>query len=724
MLKPFSSMQVAKAKSADSFVDTIGINTHVHYRDTVYEEFETIVQPRLTELQIRYIRDIAVTYDGISEDSFYYNRLRTLADDGIKFNLLTSPLDTSYGEPTNYDLLDEVYEWTDRAVVAFEGVNEPDVQGVNTWIKDTQAGQRELYETVNAHPLIKHIPVISPSLTSSNAREKLGDLSEWTDYGNIHNYWAGRAPESKGWGAKGYGSFDWHFDDASITSGSDPIISTETGWRNDPSPTQIHQGTPETLVARYIPRLFLSQFNAGIERTYLYQLIDQGGEDYGLLARDNTPKPAFKALKNLIGLFNDPNSTFTPGSLAFDLSGDTENIQHSLFQKSNGDFYLALWVGEPSAAILDEESRAISHQSVTLTLPNNLQPQATIHTFQDSGNLKRSTTALNRNEIDLALNGNVKVLQLTPTPPVSAAPAKQSFEVKPSFDSELSGAVGQAQFTVESGQSKLIRDFGGVGRDANPSQEKHNEVDTLKFVGAGHTADKMQLTQRGPDLAISFKGKKTQVTLKNFALDQLENLPAQNQSSTERLGNITFSDANTVRDSFDVFNADFQTNRIWNRNHVTFLNGLDNTVEGFNDSNDVINGQGGNDVIKGLGGNDRLRGNNGNDRLIGSMSKILRAPEVDQLEGGAGADIFQLADDSKLYYSHQGNADYALIEDFNPAEGDVIQLLGKAEDYRLGKVSAEQGTGIFQGDELVGIVAVQSGLNLASASFQYGSKHI
>lgn len=708
MLQPISSKQVVQASPADSFVDTIGVNTHIHYRDTVYENFETIVQPRLNELQIRYIRDGALTYDGVDEDFFYYERLRELADDGIKFNLITSNIKTPYELPTQYDLLDEVYEWSDRAIVSFEGVNEPNVKGVETWVKDTQKGQRELYETVKAHPLIKHIPVIAPSLAPGNGRERLGDLSDWSDYGNIHNYWGNRAPESTGWGAGGYGSLTWNFQDASITSGDDPIISTETGWRNDVTFSQNYPGTPEPLAARYIPRLFLGHFNSGVERTYLYQLIDQGGEDYGLLTRDNTPKPAFKALKNLIGLFNDPNTSFTPDSLAFELEGETQNIQHSLFQKSDGDFYLALWVGDPKSTSLEEANRPIPSQSVALTLPKELQPKATIHTFKDSGNLATSSVTLTDSGLNLSLNGNVKVLQLTPTVG-SISPVQQSAD----------GGGDQMQFTVASGESKSISQFGGVGRGTTPSLNRQREVDTLRFVGQGHTADQMRLTQRGNDLVIGFRGKDTQITLKNFTLDHLENLPAKSQNAKDHLGNIIFSNKSTVSDTFDVFNSDSQSNRIWNRDHVTFLNDLDNKVKGFENSDDVINGQGGNDLIKGLSGNDTLRGNAGNDTLIGSMGKILMAPEVDRLSGGTGADLFQLADESGLHYSTQKNADYAWIEDFSPIEGDVIQLWGKADDYHLGEVSEKQGTAIFKGDELIALVAGDSTVSLTSEAFQY-----
>ena len=45
------------ARSADAFVDFVGVNTHVGYADTTYGDYEGILKPRLLELGVRHIRD-------------------------------------------------------------------------------------------------------------------------------------------------------------------------------------------------------------------------------------------------------------------------------------------------------------------------------------------------------------------------------------------------------------------------------------------------------------------------------------------------------------------------------------------------------------------------------------------------------------------------------------------------------------------------------------------
>ncbi len=257
----------------------------------------------------------------------------------------------------------------------------------------------------------------------------------------------------------------------------------------------------------------------------------------------------------------------------------------------------------------------------------------------------------------------------------------------------LTGGGGQDTFAIRLGDgTDTITDFGGVGRNTNPSAAVVAETDVLQFQGAGLVARNLLLTQTGADLNLTFAGAaNTQVTLKDFALENLDNLQ-QATGAAVNLSNILFDGQALGQDSFDVFNADSVMTNLFNRNTVTFLNDLDNTVFGFDDSDDVINGQGGNDTIYGCSGNDLLRGGAGNDRLF----------------GGLGADRFTF-DTGVAFDSAALGVD--TIVDFRPTESDTI-VLSKQTFTALTTPAGSTLTG----DDFAVINDAVNGATLAAAS--------
>ncbi|MBD2033457.1 calcium-binding protein, partial [Leptolyngbya sp. FACHB-321] len=222
---------------------------------------------------------------------------------------------------------------------------------------------------------------------------------------------------------------------------------------------------------------------------------------------------------------------------------------------------------------------------------------------------------------------------------------------------------GNTKFFATEG-TLIIKAFGGAGTGVNPTADVIAEVDMLIFSGSALVAETLQLTQFGSDLELSFLGQtEGKVVLKNFAIEDLDNLQRSTGASVD-IGNILFNGQTTIQDSFDVFNADWNYSQVFNRNTVTFLNDLNNTIQGFETSKDVINGQGGNDHINGLSGDDLLRGGDGNDRLYGGAGN-------DQLTGDAGVDRFLFASDRAFKLEDLG---VDTITDFNRAEGDRIIL--------------------------------------------------
>ncbi|MEM9003848.1 MAG: SdrD B-like domain-containing protein [Cyanobacteria bacterium P01_F01_bin.86] len=185
-----------------------------------------------------------------------------------------------------------------------------------------------------------------------------------------------------------------------------------------------------------------------------------------------------------------------------------------------------------------------------------------------------------------------------------------------------------AVFSINSGETLTIHNFGGVGSTDSPSDEILDEVDTLAFEGTDLTASNLLLTQQGNDLIISFDAENSPtVTLTNFDLEDFDNLTINN----EVVGNIRFHGEANPLDEIDVIAANETPDAVARENITTFLNDLANTNVRGSNSADTVNAQSGNDHLAGKQGNDLMRGGEGDDTLAGGQGN-------DTLDGGSGND--------------------------------------------------------------------------------------
>ena len=249
----------------------------------------------------------------------------------------------------------------------------------------------------------------------------------------------------------------------------------------------------------------------------------------------------------------------------------------------------------------------------------------------------------------------------------------------------LSGGGNRDLFTINLGDGiDTINNFTGVGKGINPETDLVTQTDTLKFEGEGLTAQNLLLTQQEDGLLITFENvDNTGAVLKDFQLENLDNLRRSTGASVD-LGNVLFEGETAFQESIDVFNADQQRNQVFNRNTVSFLNDLNNHTKGFNNSNDVINGQGGNDHLQGLTGDDLLRGGEGDDCLNGGFGS-------DTLTGSSGSDLFMFAPLSGI----------DTITDFTDGQ-DVI---GLSDGLEFSDLRIIQGTGDRANDTYINLIS-------------------
>ena len=339
------------AKSAEAFADSVGINVHLSYTDSAYVTKFDVVRDALVDLHVHHLREGLVE----AGDPAYFSHLHELGQLGFKAIFITTP---DQGEST-------LESFPARVGPIFEGYEAPN-EFDQSRAPDWTGTLRSYMGTLHTVSTRMRIPVIGPSLTKPPSFALLGDVSTLITYGNLHNYPAGRHPGTHGWGANGYGSLTYNVANVERYAGDLPVMTTETGYTNDAGASN---AVTEELAAKYLPRLIAYQFSAGISRTYIYELLSSGHEDFGILSRDARKRPAYFALEELMKMADDRTENRSPGSLDLHISGGNGDVQHLLLQKADGSFLLLIWIEAsgydvPHAAPVD-----VAAQNVTLTLP-------------------------------------------------------------------------------------------------------------------------------------------------------------------------------------------------------------------------------------------------------------------------------------------------------------------------------------------------------------------
>jgi hypothetical protein len=399
---------------ADSLVDHVGVCVHLSYLRTPYGDFDNLVRPRLLDAGIRHLRDGALTGGGYGPDHEYYRRMRALAEDGLKFSLVVPDQNfPSIAVPP--EKLKDVFEWSGRSVAFFEGANEVNLLHNTTWPDITRRCQQAMYEAIKTDPDLSSVGVLGPALAGIGPSPvMLGDVSAYVDYANWHTYSGGRPPEN----LRGPGSLNEFLKAAEIVYPNRKMVITETGYHSALDiPAGKHPPTPEPIIARYIPRLLIWNFKAGIPRTYVYEFIDthepstaDAEANFGLIRHDETPKASYFALKNLLKLFSDSGPNFQPVNLAFTIVGADPDLQIVAFQKRNGVFLLATWLGVAawdSTARVDLPSVT---RSVQLAFDSPIYSIA-YHRFADDGSVSREDVASTPKEVSLSVTDHLTIME-------------------------------------------------------------------------------------------------------------------------------------------------------------------------------------------------------------------------------------------------------------------------------------------------------------------------
>jgi hypothetical protein len=328
----------APARGADELVDSVGVNTHL-IDDTAYRDFDA-VRAALRELGVRHVRD------GICGTCpWQWERYRALAADGIDLLAIAgSPAEDAARREGNLAALAALAP----GVWGIEGANEWDLFSGRAadWAARDRDYQRWLWSAVRARPELAGKPVVGPSLVFSwetpSSWAILGDLTDALDYGNSHDYGGGLAPE-------GVSASELAL--AVTVSGARGVVATESGYHNAIAQAdRDHPAVPEDVAAAYVTRLMLENFRLGFVRTYVYELLNPLAGDeatnlqhsFGLLRADFSRKPAFTALRNLLGALADRGGPAGVADVPVTVSAPAD-VRLVVLRKSGGRVDVVLW---------------------------------------------------------------------------------------------------------------------------------------------------------------------------------------------------------------------------------------------------------------------------------------------------------------------------------------------------------------------------------------------
>ncbi len=347
---------------------------------------------------------------------------------------------------------------------AVEGVNEAAIYPVSydgiSGIDAAVALQKDLYAAVRSNPALDGASVYSFTIGGADpsAYPSIGDISAYTDDANIHSY----PPD----GLRPI--FVIH---AAIAGGqtdapAKPVVLTETGYYTLTNGVG-WGGVPQSLQASYLLDEVLDEAAAGVSRTYLYDLIDDGADPggttqedhFGLFNNDGSPKASADAFHNLTSILASTDAaagsaapasqpfSFTVAGLPYGYTGNTLELDGG-----DGSHSIAIWNEEQLWNTGTLTAEAPSAYPVTVSLNAAYHD---VKVYDPTTGSAPIQTLHDVSQVSLVLEDHPFVIQVEPDQPATVlGSGPDTLALQVSEDAYQ----GDAQFTVSvDGQQ-----FGGV----------------------------------------------------------------------------------------------------------------------------------------------------------------------------------------------------------------------------------------------------------------------
>jgi hypothetical protein len=339
---------------ADAFVDSIGVNTHLTQELTADRKYAIVVR-RMQQLGIRHVRDGIFPNQTAAQNEDERRFFAATHANMLAITDCAQPLGYYPGSQTPPAVVRAFDQHVGNAIEFLEGPNEPDLRKVAHWASLTV----DCIRMDDGHQALA-VPYVAPAMGNPRNAATLGNIAALVNVGGIHRYFSGHNPGTNGFAPGGkcgrWEAMSWNICEARINAGTvAPLFVTETGYTTAGSIGSVSGSgvIDDTTIGKYVSRVLFVDSLAGIERTYLYELHDDGTDatnpqdGYGLITYDGDPKPSFYAVQAIIALLSDRGRPFTPRALAYDVSAPA-TVRHELFQKRDGKYIIAIWNEVPS----------------------------------------------------------------------------------------------------------------------------------------------------------------------------------------------------------------------------------------------------------------------------------------------------------------------------------------------------------------------------------------
>ena len=412
-----ASAEVVQARHSDAFVESLGTGTRFDFISNDGQIDGAI--RALQQIGFRYIR-AGLMGEGSDQNVYWANMRRVGAEAGVKICLTTWW--NTFAE------LDHAANQFGGYAYAIEGVNESWNPPAGVPYPNSLELQKVVWQVGSA----RGWNVYSWSLGGPPDYYKgMPNTEAWCTHGTIHPYhWYGNADErwipqkaSAGLFQGFNGDFgNWEPGFIGCIRNqmvpNKPLVITEVGWDGE--------GGREAVVSneakkRYNMRALLEAFNAGIIRTYQYNLIERHERNYGLADFAGNLNDTGVALRNLIALTKDPGAPHSAGNLDYSLSvasgmstvDDHEirntEIHRTLLQKRDGTFQLILWVDG------DSHKTNVPAETVTLNLGQTVQA---IRRYEPIASTNVLQTWNNTNSITFPVPDHPVIIEISGAGPI------------------------------------------------------------------------------------------------------------------------------------------------------------------------------------------------------------------------------------------------------------------------------------------------------------------